>query len=626
MNYLLLSHGKRKKKILNGRFCVFGLSLLLALLYVPLTGMTRMMNLLFVDESRQEDSQQEIMLVAATTTMTTTTTTDHDDHSSKRTTMRIPSTWVNETETEETETSSSPTNVLLPDSIIVVSTNTPLHNNRSSIQTPTTRYEGLDSTMTNQSNPSVVAPELAIQQQQGHEQEQITTNISTMHEIMEGTNNNISSSTGHHDGKETIQQSQQQQPDDPSNFDPKTMHETLLDYYNDVPLSSDSNTSYLWDNPQSRLPEWMKRYLRWHADKKAKLANETTAKQSEEPIKFIVLQCLVSDDRCGGLSDRLKPLPLIVRYAYYTKRVVLIHWSRPGRLEEFLLPPKGGMDWTVPEWMVPVIEDRRSGILSLGVIALRKKLQSDVFLIRSRIQDFHGGMHHYDDQLVQGEANFISIFHDFWKVVFTPSPPVRALIESEMERLGLVPSEYVGAHLRALYAIKERDQGVTRNWARNAINCASEIRPRKKVFFASDSDSATDFAREYAMERHATVITRTPNPNPPLHMDMAKDWHNRSISDFYDTFVDVYIMGHSDCMTYNNGGYGLLGLFIGRNSSCGIRQDALSNPRIRNPCIWVDDPQNGTRTTKMHERSNPLLSHATIYEEPIVVTNSTKQR
>ena len=29
----------------------------------------------------------------------------------------------------------------------------------------------------------------------------------------------------------------------------------------------------------------------------------------------------------------------------------MFHWSRPCALEEFLLPPRGGVDWRLPEWM-----------------------------------------------------------------------------------------------------------------------------------------------------------------------------------------------------------------------------------------------------------------------------------
>ncbi len=401
-----------------------------------------------------------------------------------------------------------------------------------------------------------------------------------------------------------------------SDFDPKVMHESLLDFYH-VPVD---NTSRLWDDPQSRLPEWMKRYLRWHTYMKSQLANETIA-NGPNPIKVIVMQCLESDDHCGGVSDRLKPLPFMLRHAYYTKRMLLIYWNRPRILEAFLLPPKGGMDWRVPPWMVPTIEKRRSGVFTFSDDTLRSWSRTDLTLVRSRFQDYHGGMYHYDAQLVEEDVSFADVFHDLWRIAFTPSPPVRELLESDMTRLGLIPGQYVGAHLRALYAIDDRSKRVTRNWAKNAMNCATELRSRKTIFFVSDSSNATLYAREYAAERNATIITRTPNPNPPLHMDKVHDWLTRNISDFYDSFIDIYIMAHADCLTYNKGGYGLLGLYMSRNSSCGLRQDAIDRPKIHHPCMWVDDPQHGTQATRDNMPLNPFVSNKSIYGEPMDIVS-----
>jgi hypothetical protein len=219
---------------------------------------------------------------------------------------------------------------------------------------------------------------------------------------------------------------------------------------------------------------------------------------------------------------------------------------------------------------------------------------------------------------MEGEIAFGPLFHHVWKIAFTPSPPVRELLESDMKRLGLVPGHYVGAHLRALYALDSRQDNILRNWARNAMNCASELRPRKTIFFVSDSDIATRYARDYAAQKNATIITRIPNPDPPLHIDKVSNWRTRKMSDFYDSFVDLYIMGHADCLTYNKGGYGVMGLLMSRNSTCGHRQDAIDKPIIRKPCFWVDDPLNGTEiTASSRPLPDAILSNETIYLEPM---------
>ena len=69
------------------------------------------------------------------------------------------------------------------------------------------------------------------------------------------------------------------------------------------------------------------------------------------------MQCLrdQDEDRCGGTADRLKPFLYLLREAYEQQRLLLIYWTKPARLEEFVVPPKGGVDWRVPVWLQTVV-------------------------------------------------------------------------------------------------------------------------------------------------------------------------------------------------------------------------------------------------------------------------------
>jgi hypothetical protein len=258
------------------------------------------------------------------------------------------------------------------------------------------------------------------------------------------------------------------------------------------------------------------------------------------------------------------------------------------------------------------------GIKSTKNEEIRAFSRTNVPLVRSRFQDYHAGMWWYDAQLVEEEPTFNQLFHDIWKLTFTPSPNVRTVIETEMQRMGLKPGAYTAAHLRVLYAMKDRSEIIKRQWAKNALNCASELRPQTPIFFTSDSSNATYYAKLYATEHKATLATRIPNPNPPLHLDKVPDWRKRPLSDFYDAFVDLYILAQADCVTYNKGGYGLFGLLMSRNASCGVRQDAIDRNRIFNPCHWVDDPLNGTQTTRDHyPPASRIISDDPVYLEPM---------
>lgn len=71
-------------------------------------------------------------------------------------------------------------------------------------------------------------------------------------------------------------------------------------------------------------------------------------------------------------------------------------------------------------------------------------------LVQTRLQSATGFSDYYNEELAPGEATFEDVFHDVWRMFFTPSIPVRNQIETEMKRMALVPGEYAAAHLRAL--------------------------------------------------------------------------------------------------------------------------------------------------------------------------------
>ena len=63
-------------------------------------------------------------------------------------------------------------------------------------------------------------------------------------------------------------------------------------------------------------------------------------------VRFLISRCL-THDKCGGASDRLQDMPHNIMLANQTNRVLLVRWEKPAKLENFLIPPEGGIDWTV---------------------------------------------------------------------------------------------------------------------------------------------------------------------------------------------------------------------------------------------------------------------------------------
>jgi hypothetical protein len=219
---------------------------------------------------------------------------------------------------------------------------------------------------------------------------------------------------------------------------------------------------------------------------------------------------------------------------------------------------------------------------------IQRYAPGNVSLIRTRYQSPNGGANIYDAELIEGEPAFNELYHNIWRMFFRPSVNVAKVIDDQLTKMDLVPGHYASAHVRALYGIPYRPLDQIESWTRNALNCASNLRPGAPIFFASDSSNASTLAKEYAEIKGARVETHTPNPNPPLHLDRADDWELRPISDFYDTFVDLYLIALGGCVTLNKGGFGHWALLIGSDYQCRIHQKTATTGTIRRICDWVE--------------------------------------
>ena len=114
------------------------------------------------------------------------------------------------------------------------------------------------------------------------------------------------------------------------------------------------NTSYepkpLWEY-SNIIPKWMKEYFYWHKEQYELLLSNSNPNNDKSSIRYYLVECTARYQHCGGTADRLGPLPFHVYHAAISKRLLLIHWTKPCKLEEFLVPPMGSIDWRVPDWL-----------------------------------------------------------------------------------------------------------------------------------------------------------------------------------------------------------------------------------------------------------------------------------
>ncbi|CAB9515501.1 hypothetical protein SEMRO_719_G192450.1 [Seminavis robusta] len=260
---------------------------------------------------------------------------------------------------------------------------------------------------------------------------------------------------------------------------------------------------------------------------------------------------------CGGTADRLKPLPVMLLMAHKSRRLLLIKWGRPAELEAFF------MDW----------RKFRQGPRATNIEELIElTTNSEEFaMVKARVQAHDHGSVYYNEQRQQpDEPTFEQVYHLCWRVLFTPAHAVAKRIEQQFENSGMVPGHYVGIHIRALYGVSERDPAMIEHWTRNAIHCASQLEKQQlhstagPFYLSSDSSVALAVGMAYGMELGAQVVTRQTAeekaPKQPYHLDKAPK--SAKPSEFYDTFVDLYLLAIGRCVTYNMGGYGTWALYI----------------------------------------------------------------
>lgn len=354
-----------------------------------------------------------------------------------------------------------------------------------------------------------------------------------------------------------------------------------------------------WEN-STILPDWIKDYFRWHRDQRRRITMDNWRN-----FKYIVVRCRKTR-RCGGTADRLKPLPFFVLIAHQSKRILMINWERPKPLEDFLVPPQHGIDWRVPDFLVWKIARDNYPKNTLEKIQ-RAMNDTQALTLTVRYQSYNSGADYYD-QLRPSGPTFAAVYHELWHAVFTPAPPIAKRIEAYMQNLGLVPGQYVAVHVRSNYTTDPPREELEL-WTNNSINCASQMMPGTTIFFASDSSRAIDFAKSYGEERNARVVFRT-HETPPLHLEKAMNWETRPASDYYDTFVDLYLLGMSRCVTYNQGGFGSWASLISFNSSCSI-QHHQANGIVEN-CGWKT--ANDVSTVQQRSKSSgPLFAESMPY-------------
>lgn len=336
------------------------------------------------------------------------------------------------------------------------------------------------------------------------------------------------------------------------------------------------DTRDLWEHKEE-IPEWMKQYFRWHKENVQADWSSRDAMLPDDQI-FLWVTCLKDYRKCGGTADRLMPLPFFIKVAAQTHRILLVQWTKPIELERFLLPPVFGVDWRVPK-------AKEDALLAIGekvgtqdtIVEGAFDPKQQVLQVKFQSND-HGSVYYDSIRETEVELRYSKVFHHVWEIFFTPAPALALEIETTMSKIGLVPGGYTSAHIRALYGVDRRSKSIANDWAHNAVHCALYLQQQPEdplpIFVASDMDAASRQAVSYGRARGVTVLSHHPSMDAPkinpLHLDKVENWGEKEDTDFYDIFVDLYIMSMGKCVTFGQGGFGKFASLMSSNSTCSM--------------------------------------------------------
>ena len=342
-----------------------------------------------------------------------------------------------------------------------------------------------------------------------------------------------------------------------------------------------NNMAFQNNKTSSTLPQWMTKYSNWHSQKLLQV-------QDWKQERLLIIRC-VSNDRCGGTSDRLKSIPLFLALAAKTHRLLFVRWNRPFCLEEFLLPGPL-LNWTVPTTLATILNNNNTvdGVyfhyLQMGLL-VKAAENPNVWLVEGNVQSSGGNVYKKMASQLQAtpqELEYTSFYHELFPGLFRPSMRIQRLVHKIVQTHELHPNQFVAAHYRSKYPgepyVKTKNVTILEETVVNAIHCASSLAPGLPVYVASDTVASLQAAQRYTTtsnhhhhHHHQAMIPKVvsnygifPAEDPP-HLNFA---HKTHPSDFDSIFVDLILMANSRCVSFGAGGFGRFGSLLSFNATC----------------------------------------------------------
>lgn len=394
---------------------------------------------------------------------------------------------------------------------------------------------------------------------------------------------------------------------------------------------------------EQQLPKWIQDYFSWHRRMRREWNGKLLHKNSTKLLIF---------RNFNGLHDRLHDLPLAVYLANRSQRLLMMRWSSPAPLEEFLVPNMHYMDWTVPQDIARQVDSSPPNLFNGQDVpnvfaaesdhrdyfwntAIDKYVHSNrkepILLLQQHLRL------HPDPEFVRllqraGESNPIygnAAYGHLWHAIFQPSPPLQDYINRQKAAMGIANGQpYIAVHLRSRYPsyfngsmqwdgnglqFSGKPKEITVRATLHALQCARTLQTTnitttskdEPIYLFTDSANLTDYFAHQLLSNttslHDDIDEEAKRIVSQLHIVARTDVaHDETLhlqqkarvagpASYYNIFADLYLAMQARCILYGVGGFGRFGAQLS-HTRCYRQHHDLNEQRRSTPvCIQPND-------------------------------------
>ncbi|GIL74906.1 hypothetical protein Vretimale_2526 [Volvox reticuliferus] len=300
--------------------------------------------------------------------------------------------------------------------------------------------------------------------------------------------------------------------------------------------------------------------------------------------QYLVQTCW--GEACQGTGDRIRGTLFLLRIAIAHKKILLVDWTRPAALTNFLLP--NDIDWTFSGFdpnMFHTKETLSSADFEAAIYrgqpdAVEKFHATKMYVLMTNQHFYINTMAgvtpvDYDRKVDIGSCYFHFLFKLNASIIERGEQHLRQLY-------GPSPVDYLAWHWRHYDADFDNEEPILVSHLRATLDCAQNLGDlvginivQRPVLLITDFNIFRQFVLAGELRKVVTLnITAR-------HID--RDQSEHSLEVFNGIFVDLYLMSRARCLLTSRSGFSKLALWMAGGQLLRCHRDMV---RCEEEIVW----------------------------------------